>query len=145
LDISNKGNIFAQNRTVKNMALKIISAKDFSVKLKATIHSSGRLGFTEATAKELNFTKDSAVKFAVDEVDESVLYLINCKEADEEAFKVNSAGLYFSVNAKPLFDSLGYEYKKKNIMFDMVREKEIEDMEVYKLLKREKQRKQKTE
>lgn len=127
------------------MGIKIISAKGFSVKLKATIHSSGRLGFTEATAKELNFTKDSAVKFAVDEDDSSVLYLINCHEADEDAFKVNSAGLYFSVNAKPLFDSLGYDYKKNNIMFDLVREKDIEDMEVYKLLKREKPRKKKTE
>ncbi len=127
------------------MGLKIISAKEFSVKLKATIHSSGRLGFTEATARELSFAKDSAIKFAVDEDDSGILYLINCKEADDDAFKVNSAGLYFSVNAKPLFDSLGYDYKKKNIMFDMVREKDIEDMEVYKLLKREKPRKQKTE
>jgi hypothetical protein len=127
------------------MALKIISAKDFSVKLKATIHSSGRLGFTEATAKELHFAKDSAIKFAIDEDDSNILYLINCKEVDDDAFKVNSAGLYFSVNAKPLFDSLGYDYKKKNIMFDLVREKDIEDMEVYKLLKREKPRKQKTE
>lgn len=134
-----------QKRKDKDMALKIISAKGFSVKLKATIHSSGRLGFTEATAKELNFTKESAVKFAVDEDDNSVLYLINCKETDDEAFKVNSAGLYFSVNTKPLFDSLGYDYKRKNIMFDLVREKDMEDMEVYKLLKREKPRKQKTE
>lgn len=127
------------------MALKILSAREFSVKLKATIHSTGRLGFTEATARELKLSKDSAVKFAQDESDENVLYLINCVAADEDSFKVTSAGNYFSVNTKALFDNLGYNYKSKNIMFDLVREKGIEDMEVYKLLKRENPRKQKTE
>lgn len=123
------------------MALKIISAKEFSTKLKATIHSTGKLGFTEATAKELNFTKNSAVKFATDESDNNALYLINCKEADDETFKVLSASGYFSVNAQLLFDRLGYDYKNNIIIFDMTREKSVEGMEVYKLTKREKSRK----
>lgn len=127
------------------MGLKIISAKDYSVKLKASIHSTGRLGFTDVTARELKFSKESAVKFAFDEEDESTLYLINCPQGDEDSFKVTSAGEYYSVNTKALFDSLGYNYNTKNIMFDLVREKSIEDMEVYKLLKREKPRKQKLE
>ena len=36
------------------MKLQILSAKEYNVKLKATIHSTGKLGFTEATAKELD-------------------------------------------------------------------------------------------
>lgn len=124
------------------MGLKILSAKQFSVKLKATIHSTGKLGFTEITARELNLSKESGIKFAIDENDSNALYLISCPKSDEESFRVLKAGEYYSVNTKALFDNLGYDYKFKNIMFDIVKE-EIDNMEVYKLLKREKPRKQK--
>lgn len=125
------------------MGFKIISAKDFAIKLKAAIHSTGKLGFTEATAKELSLTKNSFVKFAIDESDSKSLYLINGVDPDEEAFKVMSAGNYFSINTKQLFDSLGYDYKTKNIIFDMIKEKQYEERDVYKLLTREAPRKQK--
>lgn len=122
----------------KVMKLQILSAKEYNVKLKATIHSTGKLGFTEATAKELKLTTESGVKFAMSE--ENELYLINCPTRDDDAFKVLKAGDYFSVNTKALFDSLGYDYRKNNIMFDMVKEV-VDDMEVYKLIKREVPRK----
>lgn len=120
------------------MRLQILSAKKYNVKLKATIHSTGKLGFTEITAKELKLTTESGVKFAMNENHE--LYLINCPTRDDDAFKVLKAGDYFSVNAKALFDSLGYDYRKNNIMLDMVKEV-VDDMEVYKLIKREVPRK----
>ena len=125
------------------MAFKILSARKYKLKPKGTIHASGRFGFTEATAKELKLTNRSAVKFAVDEDDNDALYLINCKTPDEDAFKVLKAGNYFSVNAKSLFDSLGLDYKNQNIMFDMMKVENMGEDEVYKLLKRDKPRKQK--
>ncbi len=121
------------------MEFKILSAKEFDIKLKATIHSTGKLGFTELTAKQLNLTKESGVKFATSEDDNETLYLINCKDNDEDSFKVLKSGVYFSVNTKALFDNLGYDYKTNNIIFDMMREPNNE-MEVYKLIKREKPR-----
>ncbi|MFI3293202.1 MAG: hypothetical protein SNG27_06395 [Rikenellaceae bacterium] len=117
------------------MALKILSVKEYSVKLKATIHASGRLGFTEATAKELNLNSASAIAFAQDDEDENLLYLINTTIENEDAFKVMKAGVYFSVGTKPLFDRLGFDYKNNNISFDMVREKN-EEIDIYKLLKK---------
>lgn len=120
------------------MKLRILSAKEYNVKLKATIHSTGKLGFTEVTAKELKLTTESGVKFAMSE--ENELYLISCPARDEDAFKVLKAGDYFSVNAKTLFDSIGYDYRKNNIMFDMIKDI-VDDMEVYKLIKREVPRK----
>ena len=72
--------------------------------------------------------------------EENELYLINCPTRDEDAFKVLKAGDYFSVNTKALFDSLGYDYRKSNIMFDMIKET-VDEMEVYKLIKREVPRK----
>lgn len=121
------------------MGLKFISASQFSVKLKATIHNSGKLGFTEATAKQLDFKENSAVKFAQDETDESVLYLANNVPLDDDAFRVCKAGRYFYINTKLMFDSLGIDYKNKTVMFDMVRIKEL-DGEIYKLIKRENKR-----
>ncbi len=118
------------------MGLTIISASRFAVKLKATIHRSGKLGFTEATAKHLAFDDNSAIKFAKDDEDPSVLYLINNTPLDEEAFKVCRAGRYFYINTKLMFDSLEIDYKNNTVMFDMVQANELGE-ETYKLIKRE--------
>ena len=121
------------------MGLKILSAKRFNVNLKCSIHSSGKLGFTDGTMKALKFTEKSGVQFAQDDENEEILYLINCKESDEDTFKVNKAGNYFYVNAKALFDNLGLDYRKNTIIFDMVEVPEEGDG-VYKLIKRMKPR-----
>ena len=121
------------------MGLKILSAKKFNVNLKCSIHASGKLGFTDGTMKTLELTEKSGVKFAQDEEDEDILYLINCTETDEDAFKVNKAGNYYYVNAKSLFDNLGLDYRSNTIMFDMVEVPE-EGEGVYKLFKRIKPR-----
>jgi len=126
------------------MALKILSAKDYSQKLKASLHATGKIGFTEATAIALELTKESRVTFAKDDEDDT-LYLINKVEDTPDAFRVLKAGVYFSVNAKSLFDALGYDYKKKNIMFDLIKDNNYPDQEVYRLNKREVPRKQKKE
>ena len=121
------------------MRLKILSSKDYNVKLKATIHSSGKLGFTEATARKLRLSTASAVKFAQDTEDEDVLYLINLLEGDSDSFPVSKAGNYFYVNAKGLFDALQIDYINNVVMFDMIDVSE-NNMEIYKLNKREKKR-----
>ena len=51
------------------MRLKIYNANDFNVKLKSTIHSTGKLGFTEATAKFMKLVVGAGVKFACDDED----------------------------------------------------------------------------
>ena len=57
------------------MAIRILSAKLFATKLKATIRSSGKLGFSEATAKILDLESGKFAKFAKD-TDSGLLYLI---------------------------------------------------------------------
>lgn len=121
------------------MRFKILSSKDYNVKLKATIHSSGKLGFTEATARKLCLSTASAVKFAQDTEDEDILYLINLSEGDSDSFPVSKAGNYFYVNAKGLFDALQIDYINNVVMFDMIDVSE-NNMEIYKLNKREKKR-----
>lgn len=120
------------------MTYTIIKASRFRTKFKATIHKSGKLGFTDVTAKELGFDSNpvSYVKFAIDDDDPSVLYLINVANADEDAFKVNKAGGYFYVNTKLMFDSLCVDYSKNTVMYDMVKVAE-DEKGVYRMTKRE--------
>lgn len=119
------------------MAYKILKAGDFQAKYKATVHKSGKLGFTDATAKELGFDSKAApyVKFGVDEEDSSVLYLINMKEGDADSFRVNKAGNYYYVNTRLMFDSLRIDYAKETVIFDMVKVEDGEDG-VYRMNKR---------
>jgi len=143
LEIKYKIHIFANKKTIRAMKYTIISAKDFNLKLKCTIHSTGKLGFTDATTKHMKFTNESYVQFAQDDENKNILYLIHVKIQDENAFKVIKAGNYYYVNTKAMFDSLEYDYVKSNIIFDMVEIKE-ENIEIYKLTKRQVLRKQKT-
>jgi len=122
------------------MGYVVISAKEFNLKLKCTIHSTGKMGFTEATAFHMNLSTGSYLLFAKDEDDSSIFYLIHSKKETEDGFRVIKAGQYYYVNTKALFDSLDFDYKNQNIMFDMV-ELKNQGEEVYKLLKRQMPRK----
>lgn len=120
------------------MALQTLSAKRFQTKLKATIQSSGRLSFTEKTSKELQFANGYHVKFLYDN-DSKELFMAKVSGEDEDAFEVRTSGSYFYVATKRLFDELGFDYKKKNIMFDLIRKQSLDEEvvgEVYKMDKR---------
>lgn len=121
------------------MALTILSAKNFAVKLKATIQMTGRLGFTESTAIHLKLDTYRYVKFALDDETEE-LFLCLSEESNVDSFKVRLSGKYYYVPTTSLFDKLGYDYKKKTIMFDLVRFSDYDNMMtgvVYKMCKRE--------
>lgn len=100
------------------MGLKMLSAKDFYVRLKATIQASGRLGFTETTAKKLELDTEKWVKFAEDE-DSGDMYLAVCNEKSDDAFPVKASSGYYYVFAKNLFDAKGLDYTHQTIIFDL--------------------------
>lgn len=127
------------------MALQTLSAKCYQTKLKATIQNSGRLGFTDKTAKELQLQKGSRVRFLIDE-DKKDFFLAISNEGDEDAFDVRESGTYLYVSTKLLFDEYEFDYKKKNIMFDLVRRPMLDDEAggiVYKMNIRELPRREK--
>ena len=76
------------------MALTILNAKDYTKKLKATIHSTGKLGFTDETAKALGLSKESYIKIAQDDASSKLFLSVSDIQSDE-AFKVCAAGQYF--------------------------------------------------
>lgn len=119
--------------------ISIIKTSDFNVKLKATIHSSGRLGFTSDTAERLKLSGQVYVKFANDNENENELYMILVSERDEDTFKVVKSGKYYYLPTTAMFQSFGYDFKKYNIMFDLVRKSDYDALVngiVYKLNKR---------
>ena len=126
--------------------IRIIKTRDFNVKLKATIHSSRRLGFTSDTAVALSLSSASFAKFANDDEDDKALYLIISSSEDEDSFKVTKSGAYYYLPTSLMFDAFGYDYKRYNIMFDLVRISELDELlggNVYKLNKRVLMRKEK--
>jgi len=129
------------------MGYTVLSASKFTSKLKATIHASGKLGFTETTARELGFgdSVDNYVQFARDDENQEILYLINDAIDDGDSFRVSKAGKYYYVNTKMLFDSLGIDYVNSTVIFDMIKVK-VGDKELYKMSQRMlKKNKQSTE
>lgn len=109
------------NLLVLIMAIQIIDTTLYKSKLKCTIQASGKLGFTAATAQTLELNKEKFVKFANDDAEKNVLYMIFVEEEDAQALKVCKAGAYYYVSTQALFDFLGYDYKNKTIIFDMTR------------------------
>ena len=93
------------------MAIKLLSAKQFATKLKATIQASGRLGFTADAQDDENGS----------------LYLIINSERSEDAFEIRVSSGYYYVPTKVMFDTLGYDYENGNIMFDLVRQPSLDD------------------
>lgn len=121
------------------MAINIIDTTQFSVKLKATIQATGKLGFTNETANYLKLQIGQAVNFAKDDETEE-LYLIIANDNTANTLKVCKSGMYYYIQTKLMFDAFGYEYKKKTIIFDLTRKKDLDESlngRVYKMNKRE--------
>lgn len=124
--------------------VKFYSAKRYNAKLKVTIQATGKLGFTDDTAKELELSTRTYIKLGADESDPGVMYLVVLQDADEDAFKVCKAGDYYYLPTSVLFMSLGYDFRNKTIIFDLTRSKEFDEEfggKVYKLNKRESDKK----
>lgn len=126
------------------MKLKFFNPSLVERNIKATVHRTGKIGFTSEAAKKFELSKEKSIALAVNEEDSSDmnLYGILYPEIKEEAFKINQAGDYFFVNAKPLLESFGLDYINKNIAFD-ISEENISGVTMLKFKYREIQRKKK--
>ena len=94
----------------------------------------------------MSLSSASFAKFANDDEDDKALYLIISSSEDEDSFKVTKSGAYYYLPTSLMFDAFGYDYKRYNIMFDLVRISELDELlggNVYKLNKRVLMRKEK--
>jgi len=118
--------VYLCSKIIEIMAFKILNAKQFSKTLKATIHRSGRLGFTAETSMALNLGAGKFAKFAQDDENGS-LYLIIIDEGSDEAFSVKENGGYYFIATKVMFDTLGFNYENGDIIFDLVRRPSLDE------------------
>jgi hypothetical protein len=127
---------------LSKMKIAFYNSKDFDSNLKATIHSSGKLGFTEAAIEKIGISEKKGMKIGYNETDrnEKNLYVIFTDGEDQDAFRINKAGEYYYVNTKPLFDNMQLPYKTNRISFDII-QIELEGEKVYKFLYKEKPKK----
>ena len=128
------------------MKLTVYSARDFNSKLKVTIQSTGRLGFTAETAESLQLSPDTFIKIAHDEEQDDSLFLIVCNQQDGDGFKLNCVSKYYSLPTTSLFEQLGYDFVNNTVIFDLYREPTLDaeaDGTVYKMKKREMKKKKK--
>jgi hypothetical protein len=104
--------------------------------IKASVHKTGKLGFSSGAEKFMNLKEDLYTKIGFDKEDNNKLYLI-ISENSENAFKIAKAGDYFYINLKHILDSRNIDYKSKSIIYDI--KKDIEDgIEFFVLTRREK-------
>lgn len=121
------------------MAITFFSAKQFARTLKVTIQKTGRLGFTSATAIDMQIDTDTYFRFGKDDSINADLIMVKSKEQSVDAFRALKTGDYYYLNTAALFDMLKYEYKKGNIIFDVRREAKLDEEaggEVYTLRQR---------
>ena len=108
------------------MALTLLSAKNFAYTLKVTIQRSGKLGFSAPTAEALGIDTNTYAKFYMDDENPMSPVVVFSKNKDDDSFKANKSGDYYSLSTTILFDSLGFDFKKQNIICDLKREEEAD-------------------
>lgn len=120
------------------MKIRILSVREYTSRLKATIQATGRLGFTEETARVLSLSSDRFIKIAYDDETET-FYLVVMTNQDPDAFKVCSAGDYFYLPTASLFRAMGVDYESMSVIFDLSRDMSLDKElggSVYKMNKR---------
>ncbi len=134
-----KSNTFAQ------MKLRFIKISETERNVKATVHTSGKLGFSSDAIKTLGIELNKSIAFAQneDDVNDNNLYAVMHEGVQEGALKISKAGEYYYVNTKSLFDAIGIDYRNTRIIYDIVKT-EYEGQPILKLLRREIKKKEKT-
>lgn len=103
------------------MRLKFINPNDLDNNIKATIHKTGKLGFTHKAASSLGLKKGMSVSIGIDEDDRKSknLFMVFNEEMKDESFKIVNIGGYFYAHTKALFDFLGVDYSGGNVYYDI--------------------------
>lgn len=102
--------------------MKILSSKQYGVNLKATVQSTGKLGFSGPTSAALQLTASNYIRFAQDDDADETLYLAVMDGRDEDGFKLLQSGGYYSVATRALFDALEVDYKAQTVIYDLLRD-----------------------
>lgn len=112
--------------------------------IKATIHQSGKLGFSQAAIDRIGLSKNMYVMIGTNKTqkEDKAIYIKISEQSHELALKVNKAGQYYYLNTRDFFYENNIDFIKKKIIYDIVDISEGNG-KLFKLLPREKDRKKK--
>lgn len=124
-----------------NIKISYYNPNSVSINRKATIHKTGKLGFTIESIKFLDFENKKYVRIGVNDIDktDTSLYITASEENVENSFKISNAGKYVYLNTTALFDEIGLDYKNNKISF-FITSFDQDGETVYKLTRKEKNR-----
>lgn len=110
--------------------------------IKATVHSSGRLGFSTGAINYMHLSEDKMFKIAKRKEDSGglsgdVIYLIPEEMGDDLSFRVLKAGSYFYLKTKRLFNQLNIDYRNESVIYEIEEVKE-NDKKYYRLTRKKK-------
>lgn len=120
------------------MKVKFFKPAELDRNIKATIHKTGKLGFTSEAANKLNLSTDKGMFIGSNDEnpEDTSLYAIIDEASTPDTFKISRAGEYYYLNTKDLFDNLNLDYQNKTIIYD-IRQIEIEGKEGFVFRRRE--------
>jgi hypothetical protein len=124
------------------MKVKFFNPNHLDKNLKASVHKTGKLGFTVEAARKMSLSTDKSASIGINEDDplDKSLYVMIRDGRRPESFNISKAGDYYYVNAKALFDNLKIDYVKDTVVYDIT-EEEYEEGALFKLRRREKSKK----
>jgi hypothetical protein len=123
------------------MKIKFFHPGELDKNIRATVHKSGKMGFTIEAAKKMGLSPDKSMSIGMNEEnsEDKNLYVLINKSKQKDSFSILKAGDYYYVNTNPLFNSLKLDYTKNSISFDIA-EDEIDGMKVFVFKIKEKER-----
>lgn len=124
-----------------NVEIVFYESNAVTVNRKATIHITGKLGFSQEAIIFLDLESNKYLRIGYNKQnsDDKSLYVTLSKEESEGSFKIINAGKYMYVNTTALFDDLEYDYKN-NIISYFISSMEKDGIKFFKFLRKEKSR-----
>lgn len=105
--------------------------------VKATVHKTGKLGFSSGAAKLLKLDKIKFFNVGVNRADinDSNLYIVPLEKETDKSFKVSKAGQYYYILIKNILAELKIDYKNESVIYNIEQVNQQENT-IYKLMRR---------
>lgn len=132
IGVGNTMNTHTTLNTIKLMGLSdltgctIRKATQFSVKLTARIQKTGRLGFGEKAADNMELNVGNYIALLSTNADEPITHIVVLNESNDEAFELKGSKTYPYIEAKQLFDYFSVPYATKVCIYDFTRTPELD-------------------
>lgn len=120
------------------LKLKFFDSSSSYGTIKATIHKTGKLGFSTGANKymKLKYFKNFKIARNESDMNDDSLYLLPLEIGDENSYKLSKAGNYYYINIKSILKEMNIDYQKESIIYD-IEKMEYEDSHIFRLTKRE--------